>query len=98
MSEQSEKVRVALQQAVAQTKAEIGERLLEKVRERTPVRTGYTRSRWELDENGNVVNDQGDTIMRLNDGSSRRVAAGFIEQAIVETVVETETVVKGGQR
>jgi uncharacterized protein CbrC (UPF0167 family) len=89
MSEQSEKIVRELEQAVAEVKAETAERLLEKVRERTPVRTGYTQSRWQLTEDG-VSNDQGEVIMRLNDGSSTQVAAGFIEQAIDETVVEMQ--------
>jgi hypothetical protein len=80
----------ALLQSVADTKVELADRMVDKLRERTPKRTGFTASRWMIDEAGNVTNDQGDTIMRLNDGSSRQVAAGFIEQAIDETVVEVQ--------
>lgn len=90
MSAQSEKIRRELEAAVAKVKAETAARLLAKVREATPVRTGYTRSRWEIDEAGNVSNDAGDTVMRLNDGSSRQEPAGFIERAIDETTVEMQ--------
>jgi hypothetical protein len=84
----------ALMQSLADTRVELADRMLTKLRERTPVRTGYTRSRWQLAENGDVTNDQGDAVMRLNDGSSRKVAAGFIEQAIDETVVEVQSEIK----
>lgn len=87
-------VRRALEQSLGELKVTLADRMLTKLRERTPKRTGYTASRWEVNENGGVSNDQGDTIMRLNDGSSRQEPAGFIEQAIDETVVEVEREVK----
>lgn len=89
MSAQSDRVADQLRAGIADVKAKTAEKLRDKLRESTPVRTGYTRARWQVDENG-VSNDAGDAVMRLNDGSSRRVAAGFIEQAIDETTVEMQ--------
>lgn len=94
MSAQSDKIRRLLEQSTDELRAELANRMVTKLRERTPVRTGYTRSRWEVTESGDVVNDEGDTITRLNDGSSRQVAAGFLEQSIDETVAEVKRLVK----
>jgi hypothetical protein len=90
MGAQADRIRRQLEQSLAGVKDELTNRMVDKLRERTPVRTGYTRSRWTVVESGLITNDQGDTVMRLNDGSSRQVAAGFIEQVIDETIVEVK--------
>lgn len=93
MSAQSDKIRQQLEQAFAGVKTEFGQRLLEKLRERTPVRTGKTRASWEANavgQNIEIDNDERDAIARLNDGSSRKAPAGFIEQAIDETTAEMQ--------
>lgn len=93
MSAQSDKIRSQLEQAVAGVKTEFASRLLAKLRERTPVRTGFTQSRWTSVEDGSaidVTSDQLETLMRLNDGSSQQAPAGFIEQCIDETTAEMQ--------
>ncbi len=93
MSAQSEKLRRQLEQGVADLTGELANRMVTKLRDRTPVRTGHTRSLWTSVESGSqteVTNDDQETIMRLNDGHSRQAPAGFIEQAIDETVAEMQ--------
>lgn len=97
MSDQSGKVRRELEQYLAGTQSELANRLVTKLRERTPVRTGRTASLWTKVENGavtDVTNAEGDTIMRLNDGHSRKAPSGFIEATIDETVAEMQREVK----
>lgn len=94
MGSQSDKIRRELEQAIADVKTETASRLLTKLRDATPVRTGYTRSRWTTVENGSsidVTNDEGEAVMRINDGHSRQRPAGFIEQAIDETIAEMQS-------
>lgn len=96
MSAQSDRIVRELEHAYSSVQREFARRLLAKLREATPVRTGYTRSRWTIEFNGAqiaVSNDAGEVVMRLNDGSSRQEPAGFIERCIDETVVEMELLV-----
>jgi hypothetical protein len=97
MSAQSDRIRRQLAQVVANVKTELATRLLTKLRDRTPVRTGYTQSRWTTVVDGtaiNVTNDEGEAVMRINDGHSRQRPAGFIEQAIDETISEMQREVR----
>jgi len=48
----------------------------------TPKKTGYTASRWQTDNKGNIIND-GVAISYLNDGSSEKAPAHFIEQTLL---------------
>jgi hypothetical protein len=91
MSAQSDKICRQLEQALAGVQTEFGSRLLTKLRDRTPVRTGRTRSLWTKVEIGSateITNGDRETIMRLNDGWSQQAPAGFIEQVIDETTAE----------
>ena len=59
--------------------------------EATPVDTGRTRSRWELDwepgSGGRISNDS-DSLIYLNAGSSTQAPSGFIQKAQAEAVGE----------
>jgi hypothetical protein len=48
----------------------------------TPVDTGYAKSRWEINSDGDIVNDA-EYIERLNAGSSQQAPAYFIEQTLL---------------
>ena len=55
--------------------------------ESTPVDTGYARSRWQGDYDGEgygVVYNDADYIIYLNNGSSEQAPAGFVQAAIEE--------------
>jgi hypothetical protein len=99
MSAQVDRMVRELENGLSSVKQEFARRLLAKLHEATPVRTGYTRSRWVIEVDGpliSVTNDAGETVMRLNDGSSRQEPAGFIERCIDETIAEMRLVTPRG--
>lgn len=57
--------------------------------EATPVRTGYARSRWDLDwqpaGGGHITNDT-DYLIYLNAGSSQQAPSGFIQKAVAQAL------------
>lgn len=96
MSAQSDRLRRQLEQHLADTNGELANRMLTKLRDRTPVRTGETRSRWTPTESGSAIeidNDARDVIARLNDGSSTQAPAGFIEICRDEALDEMQAII-----
>lgn len=91
---QAERLRQQLLGELGTLRASLADRMVSKLRDRTPVRTGATRDAWRVAANGDVTNDRGEVLMRLNDGHSRKAPSGFIEQAIDETVVEMQREVR----
>lgn len=94
MTAQSDRVARELERHINAVKLEMGHRLVAKLKERTPVDTGYARSRWAIVELGPAIDVMNDApyIMRLNDGWSQQAPAGFIEQCIDEVLAEMRVV------
>ena len=81
-------------------KAEVpkaAERLLQTLKDSTPVDTGNARDSWTLVRQGDTTTIQNDAeyISKLNAGSSQQAPAFFIEKAVMETdgVVPDGTIV-----
>jgi hypothetical protein len=63
-------------------KAKIVSRAVNRLRNNTPVDTGYARDQWKLDLSGNISNDT-EYLSDLNMGSSKQAPAFFIEAAML---------------
>jgi hypothetical protein len=63
-------------------KPAILKKLVEDLKDATPVDTGEAREGWHLDTQGNIVNDV-EHIEYLNAGSSKQAPAHFIEKTLL---------------
>ena len=70
------------QEAVNGGKQAISVRLIEALKDRTPVDTGEARDGWRINGRGNIVNDV-DHIEALNKGHSTQAPSHFIEQTVM---------------
>lgn len=59
---------------------EVSRQVFDKVKERTPVNTGYAKSRWTITEENNrsIINNDAPYIGVLEDGSSQQAPVGMV--------------------
>jgi len=73
----------AVHAQVVKYKEETTARVVESLKEATPVDTGNARDGWRI-EDGKIVNDV-EYISSLNEGHSKQAPSHFIEQTVLNT-------------
>lgn len=91
----NESVLADIQNDIDKVIQEVGKEALKRVKERTPVDTGYAQSRWELsvDDNGFTLENDADYISYLEAGWSNQAPAGMLGITMVEIPDITDEVV-----
>lgn len=82
----NESILVDIQNDIDTVIKEVGQEALKRVKERTPVRTGYAQSRWEMnsDNQGFTLENDADYISYLEAGWSNQAPAGMLGITMVE--------------
>lgn len=91
----NEQVLTDIEDAMDKVIAEVGRVCLERVKERTPVRTGYARSRWGLEVGSHdfTLNNDAEYISYLEDGSSDQAPSGMLAITMMEVPDITDAAV-----
>lgn len=76
------KLSIQIKKEINTSKAALLNSLVVKLKDNTPVDTGFARDNWRVDESGNIVNDA-PYIDRLNRGSSKQAPAYFVEATLL---------------
>lgn len=67
---------------LAKQKPAVMKKIVQDLKDATPVDTGEARDGWHLDSQGNIVNDV-EHIEYLNTGSSQQAPSHFIEKTLL---------------
>lgn len=96
----NEQVLVDIQHDIDEVIKEVGKEALTRVKDRTPVRTGYAQSRWELtvESDGFTLENDADYISYLELGSSSQAPSGMLGITMVEVPDIVDEVVARYQR
>lgn len=82
----NESILLDIQNDIDKVIKEVGEEALSRVKDRTPVRTGYAQSRWEMtsDDQGFTLENDAEYISYLELGWSDQAPAGMLGITMVE--------------
>lgn len=96
----NEKLLVDIQDDIDKVVKEVGREALNRVKDRTPVRTGYARSRWELttQEDGFTLENDATYISFLELGSSDQAPNGMLGITMMEVPDIVDEVVQKHKR
>jgi len=94
VTRQGSALRDRLGHYVDSRKAAVATRLVEILRETTPVDTGAARDAWEIRPGSAgtlIVGNDKEYVRYLNEGSSSQAPAGFVEAALEQAVADVQS-------
>ena len=84
----NEQLLLDIQKDIDNVVKDVGEEALKRVEERTPVRTGYARSRWRLETYSSdpsfTLENDAEYVSYLENGSSSQAPLGMLAITMVE--------------